>query len=196
MICDVKHPDGGHMVIEYLTGILVLITAIYAYLTYRMAKASEASAEAVRNQSEMFLRPYITISPFIRANTPLLYLRVKNTGKTGAQNLRLSIDRDFFKFGNRANLKTLSAFTTPIDSFPPDAELIFGLAQGWVLFGEKSNPNICPAQFNVTATYDFFGKKVQEITQVDLRPYLGTEGEHDPIVEELEKIRKVLEDKK
>ena len=184
------------MVIEYFTAILVFITAIYAYLTYRMAKASEASVEAMRNQSESLLRPYITVSPFIRANTPILYLRVKNTGKTGAQNLRLSIDRDFLQFGDRENLRALSAFTTPIDSLPPGAELIFGLAQGWILFGEKSKPDVCPSQFNVTASYDFSGKTVQEITQVDLRPYLGTEGEHDPIVEELEKIRRVLENKK
>jgi len=160
-----------------------------------MAKSSESSVEAMRNQSESFMRPYITISPFIRANTPILYLRVKNTGKTNAQNLRLSIDRDFLQFGDRANLKELSAFTTPIDSLPPDAELIFGLAQGWVLFGEKSKPDACPLQFNITATYVFPGKKVQEVTQVDLRPYLGTEGESYPIVEELEKIRKVLEKK-
>lgn len=38
------------MVIENLTAILAFITAIYAYLTYRMAKASEASVEAIRDQ--------------------------------------------------------------------------------------------------------------------------------------------------
>lgn len=188
------------MVIEILTAILVFITAIYAFLTHRMAKASEASVEAMRNQSEASLRPYITIVPFIRAHTPMLNLRVKNTGITGAQNVRLSIDRDFFKFGEKTrpdgNLRTLSAFTTPIDSLSPGAELIFGLAQGWVLFGEKAQPDICPSQFSVTAKYEFFGKTVQEVTQVDLRPYLGSEGERDPIVEELERIRKVLEGKR
>lgn len=40
------------MIIEALTFILVIITAIYAYLTNRMAKASEASVEAIQNQSE------------------------------------------------------------------------------------------------------------------------------------------------
>jgi hypothetical protein len=185
------------MVIEILTAILVFITAIYAYLTHRMAKSSEASVEAMRNQSEASLRPYITVAPFIRAHTPMLYLRVKNTGITGAQNVRLSIDRDFYKFARPdGNLRALSAFTTPIDSLSPGAELIFGLAQGWVLFGEKSQPDICPTQFNVTSEYEFFGKTVQEVTQVDLRPYLGSEGERDPIVEELERIRKVLEEKK
>src|SRR5687767_256223 len=107
--------------IEYLTAILVFVTAIYAYLTLRMAKASEASVEAIRAQSEATLRPYITIAPFIRPHTPFLYLRIANTGRTGASDLRLSIDRDFFKFGEQdrpdQNLRTMSAFATPIDTF-------------------------------------------------------------------------------
>jgi hypothetical protein len=188
------------MVIEYLTAILVFITAIYAYLTYRMAKASEASVEAVRDQSEAMLRPYITTAPFIRPHTPFLYLRVKNTGRIGAKNLRLTLDRDFFQFGEKdradMNLRTMSAFSTPIDSFPPGAELIFALGQGWVLFGESTQPDASPTQFNVTATYEFLGKRVEEANQIDLRPYIGTEGERDPVVEELERIRKVMEEKK
>jgi len=98
------------MVIEYLTAILAFITAIYAYLTHRMAKASEASVEAMRDQSEAMLRPYIIAVLFIRPHTPFLYLRVKNTGRMGAQNLRLTLDRDFFQFGEKdgadKNLRT------------------------------------------------------------------------------------------
>jgi hypothetical protein len=188
------------MVIEYLTAILTFITAIYAYLTHRMAKASEASVEAMRDQSEAMLRPYVTAAPFIRPNTPFLYIRVKNTGKMGAQNLRLTFDRDFFQFGEKdraeKNLRTMSAFSTPIDSFPPGAELSFALGQGWVIFGENAQPDVCPTQFNITATYEFLGKVVEEVNRIDLRPYIGTEGEHDPVVEELERIRKVMEQKK
>lgn len=188
------------MIIEYLTAILALITAIYAYLTHRMAKASEASVDAMRDQSEAMLRPYITASPFIRPHTPFLYLRVKNTGRMGAQNLRLTLDRDFFQFGEKdrvdKNLRIISAFSTPIDSFPPGAELIFALGQGWVLFGENAQPDVSPTQFNVTATYEFLGKRVEEVHRVDLRPYIGTEGERNPVVEELERIRKVMEEKK
>lgn len=87
------------MTMEILTGILALITAIYAYLTHRMAKASEASVEAVRQQSEDALRPYISISPLIRPQALFLYLRVANSGRTGARNLRLTLDRDFFQWG-------------------------------------------------------------------------------------------------
>lgn len=187
------------MIIEVFTGILAFITTIYAYLTLRMAKASEASVEAVKQQSEAALRPYVSVSPFIRPQALFLYLRVVNTGRTGAQNLRLTLDRDFFQWGEAGNpdknLRTRNAFSLPIDSFPPGAELLFALGQGSVLFGEKANPAATPPQFNITATYEFFGKKVEEVNRIDLRAYLGTEGEHDPVVEELERIRKVLEQK-
>ncbi len=185
------------MVIEYLTAILAFITAIYAYLTLRMAKASEASVEAMRAQSEAMLRPYVAVVPFVRPHTTLLYLRVSNMGKAAAQNLHLSLDRDFFQFGDannpQRNLRNVSAFSMPIDSFPPGMELIFGLGQGHMVFSENAQPDVCPTQFSITATYDFFGKSVTEINQIDLRPYASSEGARDPVVEELERIRGVLE---
>ena len=52
---------------------------------------------------------------------------------------------------------------------------------------------VVPQQFAVTAAYGFAGKQVNETHRVDLRPYIGSEGEQDPIVEELEKLRKVAE---
>ena len=123
------------MTMEILTGILVLVTAIYAYLTLRMAKASEASVEDVRQQSEAMLRPYISISPFIRPQALILYLKIANTGRTAAQNLRLTLDRDFFRWGEAnkpdRNLKNLNTFSLPIDSLPPGSELLIALGQGW-----------------------------------------------------------------
>lgn len=184
------------MVIEYLTAILTFITAIYAYLTLRMAKASELSVEAVRAQSEAMSRPYVTVVPFVRPHTTLLYLRVSNMGKTAAQNLRLSFDRDFFQFGDtnnpQKNLRNISAFSKPIDSFPPGMELFFGLGQGHIVFHENVQPDACPTQFSITATYEFFGKSVTEVNQIDLRPYASSEGARNPVVEELERIRGVL----
>jgi len=184
---------------EYLTAVLAIITAIYAYLTHKIAKASEASVEAIREQSEAMLRPYVTVAPFVRPHTPFLYLRVENTGRTGAENVQLSIDRDFFQFGEtdrpEKNLRTISAFTAPIDSLAPGNELLFALGQGWVIFGESARPDITPPQFNVTASYEFRGRKIEEVNRIDLRPYIGSEGERDPVVEELERIRQVMEKK-
>lgn len=182
---------------DYLTAILVIITGIYVYLTHKMAKASEASVQAVREQSEAMLRPYVSISPFVRPHTQVLYLRIENTGRTSAENVRLSMDKDFFQFGakNQAdhNLRTKAAFTDEIQSLPPGGNLIFALAQGFVIFAPDADASLVPQQFSVTATYSFANKKVTESHRIDLRPFIGSEGEHDPIVDELELLRKVAE---
>jgi hypothetical protein len=115
--------------IDYLTAILVFITAIYSYLTHKMAKASEASVQAVRDQSDTMLRPYVSISVYIRPHTPILYLKIENTGRTAAEDLQLVMDKDFFQFGERnqadKNLRTKAAFVNSIQSLPPNGKLIF-----------------------------------------------------------------------
>jgi hypothetical protein len=184
-------------VIDWLTAILVVVTTVYAYLTYKIAKASEASVQAIRDQSEATLRPYISVSTFIRPHTPMLYLRIENLGRTAAENLQLAVDRDFFQFGEtqkpERNLRTMSAFTVPIDSLAPGTQLNFALGQGWVIFAENASSETMPTRFNITASYGFRGQKVQEVNRIDLRPYIGSESNTDPVVEELEKIRVVVE---
>ncbi len=96
----------------------------------------------------------------------------------------------------KKNLRIKSVFLIPIDSFPPEAELILALGSSWTLFGENTQPNVSPTQFNVTAVCEFLGKKVGEVNRVDLRQYMGSAGERNPVVEELEKIRKSMEQKK
>lgn len=188
------------MTIEYLTAILAFITAIYAYLTHRMTQASEASVEVMREQSEALMRPYIIVQPFVRSHTPFIYLRIKNTGRTGAENLKLSIDRDFFQYGKvkqpERNLRKLSAFSMPIDTFPPETELLFALGQSWVIFGNEEESKKCPTQFEVTVDFNLGNKDFSESHKIDLRPYLGCEGERDPLVGEIEKNRTILEKQK
>ncbi len=183
-------------IVDYLTAILCFITALYSYLTYRMVKASEASVQAMREQSESMLRPYVTVSPYVRPHTTLLYLRIENTGKSAAENLRLSMDKDFFQFGEAKrpdhNLRTKAAFIAPIQSFPPGAKLVFALGQGFVIFAPSADQDRVPQQFSITATYSMGAREFTEVNRIDLRPYIGSEDELEPIVEELERIRKVL----
>ncbi len=191
--------DWPIQVIDYLTAILAFITGIYAWSTNRMARAADASLQAVVAQSEAMLRPYVTISPWIRPKALFFYLRISNSGRTAATNLRLTIDRDFFQWGHADrpdhNLRTKSVFSQAIDSLSPGAELLFGLGQGPVLFGPGARPEVTPVQFSVTAAYEFFGKAVVEVSRIDLRPFLGSDGEPDPLIEELERIRSAIEKK-
>lgn len=187
------------MVMEYLTGILVLVTGIYACLTYKLVKSSAASVAAMEQQNWEASRAFIVISPFVRPHTSFLYLRVSNPGRSSALNLRLQIDKDFFQFAEvdkpDRNLRSKSAFNQTINAFHPGQELIFALAQGWNVFGDTPQSESCPAKFTVTAEYDCLGKRIAESSPIDLTAFMGSEGERDPVVEELERMRKAIEKK-
>lgn len=47
------------MTMEILTAILVIITGIYAFLTYKMSRISERTAQIMNEQTEAISRPYI-----------------------------------------------------------------------------------------------------------------------------------------
>ncbi|HHY0976059.1 TPA: hypothetical protein ACV4IW_000168 [Salmonella enterica] len=94
------------MTMEILTAILVFITGIYAYLTYQMSKISERSVQIMNEETEAMSRPYIVIQPIVRPHSPCLYLKIYNSGKTPALNVRLELDKDFYQFDEpNRNLK-------------------------------------------------------------------------------------------
>jgi len=178
-------------VIEFLTALLVVITGFYAWVTYRILKANELVVEAMRDQSESTYRPYVTVSPFLEPDNPIFYLRIANLGKTAAIGLRLELDRSFFKFGERSDnndLASFAAFNHPIDSLPPDSEIVFGLAQGFVIFAENADPTTCPTTFTVTASYKFGSRQVEERQVIDLKPYLHADVPQDPVIRKLKAI--------
>jgi len=184
--------------IEILTGLLVIITGLYAYFTFRILGANERVVAEMQNQNEALRRPYIVVSPALFPNNIIFFLRIKNTGLTAAENLHLSIDKDFYEFGkveDKRNLRLFKAFSDPIDSFVPGAEMTFYLAQSFVIFGESSNPQVTPSVFTVTAEYSFGKKTVVEKTIVDLRPYSHSTTPQDSMSYELKKIREILEKK-
>lgn len=181
--------------IELLTALLVLITAFYAWATYRILKANEHVVEAMREQAEATFRPYVIVTVRLEPDNPIFYLRVANIGRTAAANLRLTIDRSFFKFGEKGDkndLASFSAFNRQIDSLPPDSEIIFGLAQGFVVFSPGADEAICPKRFTVTANYRFGEKQVEERHHIDLGPYLHADVPQDPIVRKLRSINESL----
>ena len=181
--------------IESLTAVLVAITGFYAWATFRILKANEKVVAIMREQSEALSRPYISISTFLVPKSSVVYLRICNTGKTAAIKLRLELDRDFYKYGisqERHNLAGLSAFQDIIDCFPPKAELVFALAQGFVIFGSNSDSNVTPPSFSIKATYSYSQKTVTEATSVDLKSYLHSQPEPAPLLDRLEAIEKAI----
>lgn len=181
---------------DFLTLALVVITAFYAWATLKILRANEAMVATMRDQQNSAMRPYISAFVHIRTGTQLFYLSIKNVGKTAALNLTLSLDKDFYQLGEKRderNIANSAAFTNPIDSFPPDGQLLFLLGSGPSLFGGAHNEEISPLVFHVKATYMAGSQSVTETSIIDLRPYINTDVPHDPIVEELERLRESID---
>lgn len=184
------------MVIEILTAILVAITAFYAWATYKILRANEAVVHAMNEQSIAMTRPYVVIAPHLELDNPIFYLKISNTGKTAALNLRLTIDKPFYKFGERRedqNLAAATAFNQSISSFSPGSEITFSLAQGFKVFEGKTEHPDMPHTFTVTAEYEYEGHMARESHHIDLRPYLGADVPQDAYIRRLRSMSDSLE---
>lgn len=183
-------------VTDSLTAALVIITAIYAWATFKILRVNQGVVSEMRRQLAAAARPYVVIYPFVRVGTQIICLTVRNTGRSPALNLRLAIDRDFFQFGDTTddkNLAKFSAFTQAIDSFAPGADLLFYLGVGHELFGRADTDTVCPRVFTITTTYSSADESFSERNSIDLRPYVNSAVPQHPIVEELERLRKSLD---
>lgn len=103
------------MTIEHLTAALVAITMFYAYATFRIMRANERAVSAMRKQTEALVRPYVTVTVMTVPASPMFYLRIANTGRTGAEDVRLTIDRDFFQYGHKTGRNLRAIAVSAID---------------------------------------------------------------------------------
>ena len=177
------------------TLVLVAITGFYAFVTFRIMKANERTVTAMSEQTESATRPYVSIGLITVPNVHLFYLRVTNSGKTGARDVRLTLDRDFYQYGKRdgTNLREVTAFQEPIEQLPPGAEIVFGLAMGPQFVGDQLDSALTPPVFSITATYSYGDRTVTEVTTIDARPYRGAMHLPSPVAKELDAIKEQLE---
>ena len=183
--------------LEVLTGLLVLITGVYAWVSFRILRANERLVGEMKLQSEAINRPYITVRAYTVPNSPILYLGIFNTGKLPAEKVKLEIDRVFYQFGDRReerNMATFSIFNQEIDCFAPGQEFKFMLGQGFVIFAEEADESVTPTVFDIKATYSFGDKSYSETNVIDLNPFRMTSLGTDPLISEIEGIRKAVED--
>lgn len=178
--------------IEWLTAGLLLVTAVYAWLTRKIAKANFEVVNAMREQMIAESRPYVIIRVLVEGI--VFRLEIINAGRTMAEKVKLRIDRDFFQFGDRTlNLAAYNAFTGEIESLPPGSCLTFHLATGPNFFAEASSPEKCPSVFSITASYGFLGRRVEETTVIDVRPYFNASVEEDRTASHLKEIKEAID---
>jgi hypothetical protein len=176
--------------------LLVLVTAVYAALTRSIARANRQMVAAMQEQSKTLNRPYIVVSAFIVPKSAMFYLKIENAGKTSARNLQLTIDKSFYRFGRAGeenNLARLNVFNQVIRDFPPGSQLVFPLAQHFVVLGEDAKEELTPRLFNITAGYCALGERVTETTNIDLNMFFNSQYEPDPVVDRLEKMVQEIE---
>ena len=72
-------------------------------------------------------------------------------------------------------------------------QIIFGLAQGFVVLDHKADQSVTPLMFSISATYSYGEKTVSEKTTIDFRPYKASMHPPSVVVDELKQIREQLE---
>ncbi len=190
-------PFDAAQATNLLTLCLVLITGLYCFYTYRIVEKNEQIVAQMKAQYDSFIAPVITVTVEIR-HSVVVCLKVRNCGRSPARNLRLALDRDFYQFGEfeeTRNIRNFSAFQQVIPSFSPGDELFFQVCQGFNLGKQHGDQAITPPEFTIDVRFDFDGRAVEEHHRIDLRAYFQSAQDRSEMVEELEKIRKVLEKK-
>lgn len=184
--------DQINLAVAITGGCSAAISLFVAIVTYQMVKANRETVAVMRAQLDASTRPYIQITPVVRAMSTLMMLSIKNAGGSSAENLRLILDKDFYFNGHTSegdNLRKYTAFVHPIQSLSPQAEMIFYLGIGHNIFGDSER---CPQQFTVQAEYEYQGKRIIESTTIDLQPFQKSAKPMEPIVESMEKISEQL----
>ena len=168
---------------ELWTVVLALITAVYAYATFRILKANQAAVKAMHDQTEALLRPYVSAEVSARPGTTLMQLVVRNTGRSAAEGLRMSIDRPLHQQldSRKQNLQDLPLFAgKELMALAAGAQLQHLIGIGHKLFNETGVHGM-PESFVVSAQYSFGGRTYDERHTIDVRPLIHTSVMHDPI---------------
>lgn len=179
---------------DWLTLALVIITAVYAAATFRILKANQAAVQVVQEQTTALMRPYISVEVTARTGTTLLVLSVKNTGKSAAENLSMSLDKPLVQRldSYSRDLRTLPLFSGVPTALAAGAEIQHILGVGHRLMNETSVHGM-PETFNIEASYKFGPRAFRETHTVDVRALIHAAVIHDPIATALEKLGEKLE---
>ncbi len=180
----------------FLTFILVVVTAVYVFFTFKILQENQKAIRVMEAQLEASTRPYIVIKTFSVHESQMILLSISNIGKSAAEELKLQIDKDFYRYGKSEedfNLKELNLFKNTTEHFQPGTELVYYLVDAEELFKKPNNINKTPLQFTITAEYKYLGKNFIEKTIIDLTQNRDVAMNYDPFIGNLKKIADSVE---
>lgn len=141
---------------------VLLVTSIYAWLTHRLAKASEY-------QSWSSSRARVIVSVGTNQGGQLFYLECSNVGLSPAENLMLSIDRPLYqKLSGQLEISEAPLFANGLRSFAPGQPISFALGVSHEWLDRKTDRDLHPNIFEITARYESLGKQVEDTFKFDL----------------------------
>jgi len=184
--------DQINLLIAVATAGSTLASVCVVYLTLQILGANRTAVQVMQAQLESVTRPNILVVAAARPMTTFFELSISNSGNSPASNLRLSLDKDYYfnaEAAESANIRRYDAFVHSIDSFPPRAQLVFGLGAGFRVL----ESDLSPLRFKVTAEYDWSGRHYVEHTNVDMQPFKKSLQITDAQAEGLERIAKAIE---
>ncbi|MEQ8744165.1 hypothetical protein [Parasphingorhabdus sp.] len=141
--------------------ILIVITGIYAYLTFRMVRNSE---EQLWQSTRALVVAKVTVQ-----QGALLILKFENLGPTNAESFTVDIDRPIIKtIGQKNDIRELPFFKNGLSTFPPNAPIAFsiGLTHEWL--NENTDREMHPASFSIKLTYATGGRKISETIELNI----------------------------
>lgn len=178
---------------KYSNIILAILTGLYVLLTYKILNANKTLMQRMALQAEEQKRAYINIRASDRAKA-IVFLIIKNIGKTAATNVKFKLDKDIKRFGNKENLKEIPLFKEGVTFFPPESEYQIDVAQYWFFYPDEKNKTreVLPSEFKITCTYETLDKTYTEETIIDIKSTYKTNYMMDEGVEKLEDIANKL----
>ena len=175
---------------------LAVITLVYACLTYRLVTLSQDTLSDARLQSQRDNRPYIDVVALQREGATVFQLRIGNTGRNAAKNVRLSLSKQFYQrhqIKEKYLLQNMHPFKETIASFSPKLELVLDLGISYEFFLDLDSVTT-PLDFEVRAQYEWEGLHFDETTPIDIRVFARSSAAASGVLQEYKDINKQLQE--
>lgn len=101
--------DKLNLAIAIAAGLSAVVAAIYTFVTAKILRANRDTVAAMRSQVHELSRPRVLIWPWVRMGTTMFCLTVRNGGSSSAEQLRLTVDRDFMYSAKREKIETCAS---------------------------------------------------------------------------------------
>jgi len=173
----------ANLVMTLTSVLLVFVTAIYAFLTWRMAREMRLARIAD-------LQPYLIID-VVRIGR-IFYLIIKNKGKTPAEMVRFSLDKNVETMWKN-KLDEMPIFKSGITSFSPGKEFIITLGPDTLFLGKNGEEAKYPKVFTIAVEYKYFNTtKTTASSVINLEEYMYTGAYPNEIAKTIENVGGVI----